>query len=215
MPVLGTLIRLWRYPVKSLKAEPLTAARLEADGIPGDRERALFVTSDHARAGKPYRGKEHHLLHTTNDCAAAVAFASARGVAVEVRGESGMHVFDAAPISLIFDSWIDEVALALGAALDPLRWRPNLYVRAASAFRGREADLVGSLLDLGDAQLRVSSTIKRCVTTTYDTNTGEPEHDVLLHVAQKRQNVLGVYCEVTAAGTARAGDLLRLRERAA
>jgi hypothetical protein len=28
---------LWRYPVKSLAGEPLDAAKISADGIPGDR----------------------------------------------------------------------------------------------------------------------------------------------------------------------------------
>jgi hypothetical protein len=36
---------------------------------------------------------------------------------------------------------------------------------------------------------------------------------VLLHVAQERANVMGVYCEVELAGTVRVGDPLRLRDR--
>jgi len=61
--------------------------------------------------------------------------------------------------------------------------------------------------------LRVRDTIGRCVTTTYDITTGERDDDVLLYVAQKRENVMGVYCEVELAGTVRVGDALRLRER--
>ena len=51
------------------------------------------------------------------------------------------------------------------------------------------------------------------MTTTYDIDTGERDDDVLLYVAQKRANVMGVYCDVELAGTVRAGDPLRLRER--
>ena len=97
--------------------------------------------------------------------------------------------------------------------LDPLRWRPNLYARAAAGFAYGEGDLLGRAIEIGEAVLRVSDTIGRCVTTTYDIETGEPDQDVLLYVAQKRANVMGVYCEVELAGTVRAGDALRLRAR--
>ena len=62
---LGHVFRLWRYPTKSLRAEPLERAVVESDGVRGDRRRALVVsTPEHARTGRTYRGKEHNLLHT-------------------------------------------------------------------------------------------------------------------------------------------------------
>lgn len=212
MELLGQLAAVWRYPVKSLAAEPLESTRIEFGGIPGDRAGALFVQAGHARQGKTYRGKEHNLLHTTGDAAAAVGMGAARGVSLTLRDEEP-HYFDAAPVSLIFDRWIAEVEAALEMPLDPLRWRPNLYARAAAGFAYREPDLIGAILEIGSAVLRVSDTIGRCVTTTYDIATGEPDNDVLLYVAQKRDNVMGVYCDVEAAGTVRPGDLLRLRAR--
>ena len=33
----GTVVNLWRYPVKSLKAEPLERAEVLSDGLAGDR----------------------------------------------------------------------------------------------------------------------------------------------------------------------------------
>jgi uncharacterized protein YcbX len=59
----------------------------------------------------------------------------------------------------------------------------------------------------------VREPIERCVTTTYDIETGDSENAVLAYVAQRRANVMGVYCEVELAGTVRAGDVLRLRAR--
>lgn len=212
MEHLGDLAAIWRYPVKSLAAEPLETARIEEGGIPGDRAAALFVQSGHAREGKPYRGKEHNLLHTTADAGRAVELAAERGVVI-ARQASEPHYFDAAAISLIFDRWIDEVSAYVETPLDPLRWRPNLYARAGGGFSYKETDLLGRTIEAGDAVLRVSDTIRRCVTTTYDIRTGESDHDVLLYVAQRRANVMGVYCEVERAGTVRAGDALRLRAR--
>ncbi len=213
MQHLGEIATIWRYPIKSLSAEPLNCAHVEAQGLSGDRSSALFVESGHARAGKPYRGKEHNLLHTTSRPQEAERFAAATGVEVRLRAEPGKRYFDDAPISLVFDSWISEVEKALEMPLDPRRWRPNFYARAADDFELSEDELVGSVIEAGGVVLRVCDTIKRCVTITYDVETGEPDQDVLLYVAQRRANVMGVYCEVELAGTVRAGDPLRLRDR--
>lgn len=209
---LGELASIWRYPVKSLAAEPLERTAVQADGIPGDRAGALFVRSGHARTGKTFRGKEHNLLHTVHEAGPAMAIASRSGVELELREEQ-RHYFDDAPISLIFDCWIAEVERSLETPLDPRRWRPNFYARAAAGFTLQEPDLLDRVIEIGGAVLRVRDTIKRCVTTTYDIETGERDDDVLLYVAQKRANVMGVYCEVELAGTVRVGDVLRLRER--
>jgi uncharacterized protein YcbX len=152
------------------------------------------------------------LLHTTADADRAVQFAAERDVRVAVESDKP-HYFDDAPISLIFDRWIDEVAAALELDLDPLRWRPNLFARAASGFAYRETDLLDRVIEIGDVVLRVRDTIGRCVTTTYDIQTGASDDDVLLYVAQNRANVMGVYCDVELAGTVREGDALRLRAR--
>lgn len=213
MQELGQLAAIWRYPMKSLAAQPLEHTAVQADGIPGDRAGALFVQSGHARVGKPYRGKEHNLLHTVTEPHEAARIAARSGVHVEVRAQPGERYFDAAPISLIFDRWIAQVERALDMPLDPRRWRPNFYALAAADFSLDEDALLGRTIDLGEVVLRVRDTIKRCVTTTYDIETGEREDDVLLYVAQNRANVMGVYCEVELAGTVRVGDALRLRER--
>lgn len=211
MELLGEIARIWRYPVKSLAPQPIPEAIVTQDGIPGDRSSALFVESGHARAGKTYRGKEHNLLHTVDDPEQARGLAAGRGV--NARVAHGDHFFDAAPISLIFDRWVDEVAQALSLDLDPLRWRPNLYARAAAGSTFKEHDLVGALIEAGTALLRVREPIERCVTTTYDQRTGESNPAVLRYVAQERGSMLGVYCEVEVAGTVREGDGLRLRAR--
>jgi uncharacterized protein YcbX len=212
MREIGQLAAIWRYPIKSLAAEPLQHTAVQADGIPGDRAAALFVQSGHARTSKTFRGKEHNLLHTLREPAQAAQLAADSGVQLELR-DAQPHYFDDAPISLIFDRWIEEVERAVEMPLDARRWRPNFYARAAADFTLREPELVDRVICAGDVVLRVRDTIKRCVTTTYDVETGERDDDVLLYVAQKRANVMGVYCEVEFAGMVRAGDDLRLRDR--
>jgi uncharacterized protein YcbX len=202
---LGTLERLWRYPIKSLRPEVLERAVLNEDGLEGDRRSALFVrTATHARAGKPYRGKEHNLLHTIDDPAVAARLAAERGLEIE-RRDDGPH-FDAGTVSIVLNTWVADLERSLGFPLDPQRYRPNLFVRAAAGFTLDEAALVGATLVVGSVELLVTEPINRCVTTSYDVETGVPNPEVLRAVAQERDNVMGVYCAVTRPGTIALGD---------
>jgi hypothetical protein len=203
----GTLAGLWRYPVKSLRAEPLRHARILADGLEGDRTAALLVeTPTHARAGKPFRGKESRFLHLTADPETAASYAA--DASVLVRLERGSRWFDDRPVSLLFDLWVGDVEALVGERLDPLRWRPNLFVAAAPDFVRRERELVGETIRAGDALLRVVEPTIRCVATTYDVATGEPMPEVLGRVARDRDAVVGVYCEVLEPGEVSLGETL-------
>lgn len=204
---LGRITCLWRYPVKSLRAQALESADVGSDGLAGDRHQALFVaTPEHARCGKPYRGKEHNLLHTTGDVAQATGWGSRRGVALEAADDGPF--FDAAPVSILIDTWLADVERITGMSLDPQRFRPNLFVRASASFAASEAELVGATLAAGSVRLRVRAPIKRCVTITYDVETGSPTPHVLDELARVRDTTLGVYCDVIAPGTLGLGDTL-------
>ncbi len=200
---LGSVARIWRYPVKSLRAEPLAAVRIDERGLEGDRRGALIVqTPEHARTGKPLRGKEHNLLHTTAEAETARALAARRGVDV-ARADDGPY-FDARPVSVLVDCWLHEIETLAGTPLDPLRYRPNLFVVAAAPCEPEEA-YVGRRLEAGGVALRVVAPILRCVTTTYDIVTGAPNPLVLRSLARDRGNVMGIYCTVERAGTVAVG----------
>jgi uncharacterized protein len=200
---LGSVARIWRYPVKSLRAEALGAVRIDAGGLEGDRRHALVVhTPEHARTGKPLRGKEHNLFHTTGDVATAETLAARRGVAVALEDDG--PYFDARPVSVLVDCWLHDIEALVGARLDPLRYRPNLFV-VATAPCEPEGAYVGRRLEIGDVALRVVAPIKRCVTTTYDVATGAPDPRVLLSLARDRDNVMGIYCTVERPGSVAVG----------
>ena len=202
---IGRLTNLWTYPVKSLRHVAHDSVEVLEDGLAGDRHAALFVASEeHARSGKPYRGKEDNRLHLLSKPEEARRAASDRGVNLEVR--NGERYYDAGDVALIFDRWVGEVERGLGRRLDPLRWRPNLYAVASADFS--ENDLVGARLQIGSVILRVVAPTGRCVTTTYDQETGESDGEVLRFVAQSRDNKMGVYCTVEQTGTLSVGDRL-------
>jgi uncharacterized protein len=206
--MLGTVEALYRYPVKSLRAEPLSAAEVRAAGFAGDRGTALFVSSrEHARTGKTYRGKENRLLHTVTALDAAAGLALAAGVTVETADEAP-HYFDAEPVSLVFDTWIRDLEALAGREVDPLRFRPNIVAIAAPSFTRREHELIGTRISAGDVTLAVVSAIKRCVTPSYDVATGTPDPQLQRTIVAERGNIMGVYCRVVTPGTITRGAAL-------
>ncbi len=202
----GIIAHLWRYPVKSLGSEPLERADVDTDGLRGDRTSALVIQSDHARTGKPLRGKEHDRLHLCGDIEAGRDAAGARGFATEAH--TGGRWFDAAAVSIIFDCWLDGLCAHVGYAVEPVRFRPNVFVAADPSFADDESSLVGAMINAGALRLRVLAPIKRCVVITYQPE-GEPSDPrILRYIANERAALMGVYCAVERAGELRTGDAL-------
>ena len=196
--LIGTLDAVRRYPVKSLPGERLEVAEVAADGIPGDRARALFVLSGSARLEKTYRGKEDERLHRVSGVDAARAAAAQRGVELEVRSDG--HFFDDAPISIVVDRWLDELSKHVGYHVEWERFRPNFFVRACDAFAKTESELVDASLALGSVKLRVRCPIGRCVAVTYHPHADSIDPRILDFIAQERNAWMGIYCDVVEPG---------------
>jgi uncharacterized protein YcbX len=205
MKELGQIAAIWRYPTKSLAPQELQSAEIARGGIPGDRGAALVVESGHAREGNTYRGKENNFLHLMQLADDAVRLAAERNVIVRVV-QDGEHYFDLGEISILFDSWLDEASSLVGYRLEPLRFRPNFFARANADFAGNESALTGVTLKIGKCRLHVDKPIGRCVTPTYDLQTGASDPKILRAVAQHRANHMGIYCTVLQAGSVRLGD---------
>jgi uncharacterized protein YcbX len=74
--VLGSVVSLWRYPVKSMMGEELNAAEVTKRGILGDRAYALIDNSD----GKVASAKNPRKWPTLFDCRAILADAPRLGL---------------------------------------------------------------------------------------------------------------------------------------
>ncbi len=209
----GTTIALWRYPIKSLRGEALETTRIEAGGIPGDRGSSLIITRGHARLGKPYRGKEDERLHRLGSGDEAVSAANERSVAIDVVAANSGHEYDAAPISILVDCWMEGLNAAVGYGVEHQRFRPNMFLAAHPRMDVDEPAFTGRVLRIGTVRLKVRSPIGRCVTTTYAQRPGASDPAILRYIASERGNAMGIYCDVLRAGAVRIGDVLVLEER--
>lgn len=202
---LGSIASIWRYPVKSLRFEALSETEVEPAGVKGDRAAAYFVSSpDRARSGKEFRGKENPTLHMLSDGPGVRSVAEHARVEIERR--EGDRFFDAAPISILFDRWLESLSDHVGYAVEPLRFRPNFFAVASPEFSDDETALPGRMLAIGTVTLRVRKPIERCAVPTYDLHGGPSDPRILRFIAQQRENLMGIYCDVVQSGTVRVGD---------
>jgi uncharacterized protein YcbX len=115
-------------------------------------------------------------------------------------------------VSIINLDSIPVLEAALGAPVDPLRFRANLYVSGWPAWR--EFDLIGRQIAIGEsARLKVVKRIVRCAATEVDPATGTRD----LAVPQRLMGAFGhrdfgVYAEVIAEGEIAPGDIVQAVE---
>ncbi|MAG97991.1 MAG: MOSC domain-containing protein [Alphaproteobacteria bacterium] len=110
-------------------------------------------------------------------------------------------------VSLISLASIAALGDALGSALDPLRFRANLYLDGAVPWQ--EFSWLGREVRLGGAMLRVLARIDRCAATNVDPATAASDLNIPKALQQHFGHIdMGVYAEVTAAGQVAPGDRL-------
>jgi uncharacterized protein YcbX len=154
-------------------------------------------------------------LRTAQGRAAIEAF-FAEFCADELRGPprilhaSGHSFSDVARkvVSIINLASVAEVENAVSWAVNPLRFRGNLYVDGWPAWR--EFDLVGSTITIGVAQLRVIKRIVRCAATNVDPDTGIRDLAIPATLAKTFGHMdCGVYADVVTGGDIAVGDRLQ------
>jgi uncharacterized protein YcbX len=118
---------------------------------------------------------------------------------------------DCRPVSLFGNASARGLGEALGLALDPRRFRANLYADWQDDRPFREDELVGRTLQVGE-RLRIAITERdpRCKMITLDPDTGESTPGLLHHVTHARGGAAGVYAAVLLEGIVRQGDPIYL-----
>jgi uncharacterized protein YcbX len=112
-------------------------------------------------------------------------------------------------VSLINRASIAALETAIGAPIDPIRFRANVYFDGAPTWC--EHDWIGSEIGLGAARLRVISPITRCAATQVNPVTAERDLKIVAALERAFGHInMGVYAEVSAGGEIAVSDGLYL-----
>ena len=205
---------LWRYPVKSLAGEPLDAAEISPDGIPGARmvqvsdAEGRIVTS---RTTPRLLGLKGSLSpmgetlvngHPWTAPEVAAAIEAAAGPGARLVRHDGPDRFDVLPLLVATDGAVN----ALG--LDRRRFRPNILVAGVDGLA--ERDWPGRRARVGGAIIGFKKLRGRCVMTTYDPDTLEHDPTVLRRIVRDMGGRLALDTYVVQGGRVAVGDPVEL-----
>jgi uncharacterized protein YcbX len=108
-------------------------------------------------------------------------------------------------VSIINLASVAEVEMAAGAAVNPLRFRGNIYVSGWPAWH--EFELLDRELSIGSARLKAIKRIVRCTATDVDPDTGIRDLTILNTLYDSFGHAdCGIYAEVKADGNIATGD---------
>ncbi|MBI3782104.1 MAG: MOSC domain-containing protein [Deltaproteobacteria bacterium] len=110
-------------------------------------------------------------------------------------------------LSLINLESVHDLEGQMGATVDPLRFRANLYISGAAPWA--ELDWVGRDIGVGEVKLRVPSRIPRCTATAVNPQSGERDINVVKGLQSAYGHYdMGVYAEVVHGGRVAIGDVV-------
>ena len=116
-------------------------------------------------------------------------------------------------VSIVNLASVADIEPRAGAAVDPLRFRANLYVEGWPAWR--EFELLGQTLLVGaQARLKVVKRITRCAATDVEPGTGIRDLTIPATLMRNFDHAdCGIYAEVIAGGTIADGDRIEISSR--
>jgi hypothetical protein len=108
-------------------------------------------------------------------------------------------------VSIINLASVAAVEKVIGAPIDPLRFRGNVYVSGWPAWH--EFDLLGQEITIGGVRLKVVRRIKRCAATNVEPETGIRDMNIPLTLMETFGHPdCGIYTNVIDGGEIAVGD---------
>src|SRR5580658_1839664 len=237
---IGQVEAIFRYPLKSMRGEPLETANLGWHGIEGDRRLAFRRIDD--RSGFPWL--------TAGKLPGLVLFAPQRredgaqgdlpkhirtpdgeemplfgeDLAMEVGRRYGAPVqmmqlnhgiFDEASISVIAIDTVREIGRLTGRSPDVRRFRPNVVVRLLRSVPFQEDEWLGGVLSFGEGDdapaIAVTMRDVRCSMVNLDPDSASPAPEMMKAIVRANQNNAGIYGAVTRVGRLAVGQTVLFR----
>jgi MOSC domain-containing protein len=207
------IAELWRYPVKSLAGERLSAATLQPDGITGDRIVRVRGPEGVRTSRRQYRllglrgtldeeGRARIDGHPWDSAAALALVKDAAGADAWLEAHRELDRFDILPLLVATDGAV----AAFGR--DIRRLRPNIVIGGVEGLAEREWE--GTTLRIADAIIRLDSLRARCAMTTIDPDTLQVNPEVLRDIVRRFDNQLALNADIVRGGRIRIGDPVEL-----
>jgi uncharacterized protein len=234
---IGQIEAIFRYPVKSMRGEPLDVATLGWHGVDGDR-RFGFRRLDE-RGGFPWlsasklpelvlftplrredgSGEAPPTHVRTPEGEEMPLFGEALAAEVARRCGSPVQmmqlrhgIFDEASMSVITSDTVREIGRLAGRSTDVRRFRPNIVVRSKRAVPFEEDQWLGGVLMFGEADDAPAVTVTmrdvRCAMLNIDPDEGSRAPEVMKAVVRANQNNAGIYGTVTRIGRLSVGQTI-------
>ncbi len=225
----GRIESIYRYPIKSMAAEPLSSASLGWYGFEGDRRLALRRIEDHS--GMPWltAGRLPELVLFTpqkKDATAPAEIAThvrtpegkslpvfSHELAQDIKRRCGTAVemiqlkhgiFDETAVSVIATDTLREIGRLCGRSVEARRFRPNIVVRPNRTQPFLEDAWVGGVLSFGNdihgPAVVVTMRDERCAMLNIDPDSAVLSPEVMKAVVRRNSNYAGVYCSVVRIG---------------
>ncbi len=205
---------IWRYPVKSMGGEQLTATDVGEDGVPGDR--VVHVADPRGRVVTARSHPRLLLHHATlgpdgqplvdgrpwTDTAVAREVEQAAGTGARLARSDGPERFDVLPLLVATDGAIATLGV------DRRRFRPNILIGGVDGLAERGWE--GRVLRMGGALIRAVDLRQRCIMTTFDPDDATQDREVLLQIHREMDGSLALNCRVVRAGRIQVGDPVEL-----
>jgi uncharacterized protein len=237
---LGRVSEMYRYPVKSMAGESLTAGHIEAYGMYGDRSHAFvdeteqgwdrFVTARDIpelldyRASLQGEGSNHEFPEAAVWDREGNSFSWNDRLLREIQARSSRQIsmlrytpdskellgVDTGSLLLITDGTLKQLEQAWGKPLDKRRFRANVVIALADDSL-HEGKWIGRQLQIGDdVLLKVDEYCERCAMITIDPDTIAKDPSLLKTVVIEMHGFFGVYASVVKTGHIREGDAVYL-----
>ncbi|MGN6379574.1 MAG: MOSC domain-containing protein [Gaiellales bacterium] len=227
-PVLvGRVVALWRYPVKSLAGEAVRELAVDERGVAADRVWGLVDRGGKIASGKTtrrFRRVPGLLVHGARlgpggvprlHLADGRVVALSDEIAAELAGpgwrferENSVSHLDAGPVHLVTTATLASLGAAAGEPVEPERLRPNLVIDAGAQ---REEDWAGHPLFAGEVELAVSHPAERCVMVGHAQSGMAHRPYLLKTIGRWNQLCAGMYANVVVPGSIRVGDEVSTR----
>lgn len=235
----GRVVALVRYPVKSMRGEQIEETRVSWHGLAGDR-RFAFVRGGNisrfpwltAREVPKLLRYAPYFADGGNPDASAVRVITPDGADVALDAaalrdelavlyEGAVHLLqsnrgipDSAAVSVLGMATVRDLGERIGATLDPLRFRPNILIEAASGLPYEEENWLGGRLTFGErgdsARIRADRKDPRCMMVNLDPRQTVQNPAVLREIVRNRDECVGLYASVEVVGTIEVGDQIYL-----